>query len=101
MQATGVFVSTYKFVLNALPILLPEPTPPRAIPRMHLRSRSRSHLRSDGINFLEPSDSAFAEEDDEGGLEFLWVDEGLEVGPEVKEFGVEAMDVPDADHHSL
>ncbi|GJE87260.1 hypothetical protein PsYK624_033430 [Phanerochaete sordida] len=57
----GVFVSTYKLVLNSLPILLPEPKPPRAIPR---HSRSRSSFRSEN-GVLSASADPFDDEDEE------------------------------------
>lgn len=57
-----MFVSTYKFVLNSLPILLPEPKPPRAIPRHH---RSRSQFRSDHSTSLDAPGSAFADEEED------------------------------------
>jgi hypothetical protein len=61
-----VFVSTYKFVLNALPILLPEPIPPRAIPRNRSRLHQlHSRFSSDAENVLQHSESAFADEEDE------------------------------------
>ncbi len=44
--------------------------------------------------------TVIAEEDDEGGVEVFWVDEGLKVGPEVLEFGDVAVCVAYATDHS-
>ena len=62
----GTFVSTYKFVLNSLPILLPEPKSPRAIPRHRPHQpRSRSQFRSEHGGLLRAPENAFAEEEEE------------------------------------
>ncbi|KAH9947201.1 hypothetical protein B0H21DRAFT_822120 [Amylocystis lapponica] len=55
----GAFVSIYKLVFNALPLLLPEP----AHPRSTSSTRSRSLLRS-GRSTAAATDSPFHEEDD-------------------------------------
>ncbi|EKM60112.1 uncharacterized protein PHACADRAFT_251003 [Phanerochaete carnosa HHB-10118-sp] len=61
----GAFVSIYKFVLNSLPILLPDPKPPRAIPRHH---RPRPSFRSEHSASLDASVNPFDDED-EGVIE--------------------------------
>lgn len=58
----GTFVSTYKFVLNSLPILLPEPKSPRAIPRHH---RSRSSFRAEHSATLNASADPFDEDEED------------------------------------
>ncbi|KIP03793.1 hypothetical protein PHLGIDRAFT_110411 [Phlebiopsis gigantea 11061_1 CR5-6] len=59
----GVFVSTYKFILNSLPILLPQPVPPRAKPPLHARQQLRTQIRSDPTQGSSALD-ADEEEDD-------------------------------------
>ncbi|KAI0960595.1 hypothetical protein AcW1_005072 [Taiwanofungus camphoratus] len=55
----GSFVAVYKFVLNALPILLPEPSPRRAN-----STRSRSLLHRTLLHSASPSpDSPFPDDD--------------------------------------
>lgn len=54
----------------------------------------------DDLAGVRPAVAVVAEEDDERGLEVLWVDEGLEVGPEALELVDIAMDVAYAAHHS-
>ena len=59
----GVFVSSYKFILNSLPILLPEPVPPRARAPQYSRSHSNLHTDSIGHN------STFEESEDDVDIE--------------------------------
>lgn len=54
----------------------------------------------DDLAGVGPAVAVVSEEDDEGSPEFLRVDEGLEVGPEVLELLDVAVDVAYAAHHS-
>jgi len=53
----------------------------------------------DDLAGVWPTVAVVAEEDDERGLEVLWVDLGLEVGPEALKLVDVAVDVANAAHH--